>query len=242
MPWWRPSRESGERDAAAGRGGDMAAARERMVRDQIERRGLTDPELLRAFRAVPRDLFVESPFPYGDQALPIEEGQTISQPFIVAYMTDAARPSRPDGTGGGGGWRGARTLDVGTGSGYQAAILAELGAEVTSIERYPELSARAGEALRRAGYADVRLVVGDGTRGVPEHAPYDAIIVGAAGPSVPEPLLAQLAPDGGKLVMPVGTREHQQLTVVQRRGEEYVSRMREAVVFVPLIGDHGFGG
>jgi protein-L-isoaspartate(D-aspartate) O-methyltransferase len=214
----------------------MAAARERMVRDQIERRGLTDPELLRAFRTVPRDLFVDSPFPYGDQALPIEEGQTISQPFIVAYMTDAARPARPDG------WRGARALDVGTGSGYQAAILAELGAEVTSIERYPDLSARAGEALRRAGYADVRLVVGDGTRGVPEHAPYDAIVVGAAGPSVPEPLLAQLAPDGGKVVIPVGTREHQQLTVVQRRGEEYVAKTREAVVFVPLIGDHGFRG
>jgi protein-L-isoaspartate(D-aspartate) O-methyltransferase len=231
MPWWRPFREPPADD-----GGDMAAARERMVRDQIERRGLTDPELLRAFRTVPRDLFVDSPFPYGDQALPIEEGQTISQPFIVAYMTDAARPVRPDG------WRGARALDVGTGSGYQAAILAELGAEVTSIERYPELSARAGEALRRAGFADVRLVVGDGTRGVPEHAPYDAIIVGAAGPSVPEPLLAQLAPDGGKLVIPVGTREHQQLTVVQRRGEEHVSKTREAVVFVPLIGDHGFRG
>jgi protein-L-isoaspartate(D-aspartate) O-methyltransferase len=231
MPWWRPFREPPADD-----GGDMAAARERMVRDQIERRGLTDPELLRAFRTVPRDLFVDSPFPYGDQALPIEEGQTISQPFIVAYMTAAARPVRPDG------WRGARALDVGTGSGYQAAILAELGAEVTSIERYPELSARAGEALRRAGYADVRLVVGDGTRGVPEHAPYDAIIVGAAGPSVPEPLLAQLAPDGGKLVIPVGTREHQQLTVVQRRGEEHVSKTREAVVFVPLIGDHGFRG
>jgi protein-L-isoaspartate(D-aspartate) O-methyltransferase len=231
MPWWRPFREPPADD-----GGDMAAARERMVRDQIERRGLTDPELLRAFRTVPRDLFVDSPFPYGDQALPIEEGQTISQPFIVAYMTDAARPVRPDG------WRGARALDVGTGSGYQAAILAELGADVTSIERYPELSARAGEALRRAGYADVRLVVGDGTRGVPEHAPYDAIIVGAAGPSVPEPLLAQLGPDGGKLVIPVGTREHQQLTVVQRRGEEHVSKTREAVVFVPLIGDHGFRG
>jgi protein-L-isoaspartate(D-aspartate) O-methyltransferase len=229
MRWWRQPR-TGDRKT------DLEAARERMVRDQIAGRGLRDPELLRAFRAVPRHLFVESPFPYGDQALPIEEGQTISQPFIVAYMTDAARPVRKDR------WRGSRVLDVGTGSGYQAAILAELGAEVTSIERYPELSARAGEALRRAGYADVRLVVGDGTRGVPEHAPYDAIIVGAAGPSVPEPLLAQLAPDGGKLVIPVGTREHQQLTVVQRRGEEHVSKTREAVVFVPLIGDHGFRG
>jgi protein-L-isoaspartate(D-aspartate) O-methyltransferase len=229
MRWWRQPR-TGDRET------NLEAARERMVRDQIERRGLRDPELLRAFRAVPRHLFVDSPFPYGDQALPIEEGQAISQPFIVAYMTDAARPVRPDR------WRGARALDVGTGSGYQAAILAELGAVVTSIERYPELSARAGEALRAAGYPDVQLVVGDGTRGFPENALYDAIIVGAAGPSVPEPLLAQLSPDGGKLVMPVGSREHQQLTVVQRRGEEYLQRARDAVVFVPLIGEHGFGG
>jgi len=237
MRWWRPSRESGGPDRADDRGADLAAARERMVRDQIQGRGLTDPELLRAFRAVQRELFVESRFPYGDQALPIDEGQTISQPYVVAYMTDAARPTeRP------GGWHGAKALDVGTGSGYQAAILAELGAEVTSIERYPELSARAGEALRRAGYPDVRLVVGDGTRGVPDGAPYDAIIVGAAGPSVPDPLVAQLSPEGGKLVIPVGTREHQQLTVVQRRGEETVTTVRESVVFVPLIGDHGFGG
>jgi protein-L-isoaspartate(D-aspartate) O-methyltransferase len=235
MPWWRSSRDR-EADDEGRDPGDLVAARERMVRDQIERRGLTDPELLRAFRTVARDRFVESPFPYGDLALPIDEGQTISQPFIVAYMTDAARPSRPDG------WRGARALDVGTGSGYQAAILAELGAEVTSIERFPDLSARAGEALRAAGYADVRLVVGDGTRGVPEHAPYDAIIVGAAGPSVPAPLVEQLSPDGGKLVIPIGSLSHQQLTVVQRRGEETVTKLREAVVFVPLIGDHGFRG
>jgi protein-L-isoaspartate(D-aspartate) O-methyltransferase len=235
MPWWRSSRDR-EADDEGRDPGDLVAARERMVRDQIERRGLTDPELLRAFRTVARDRFVESPFPYGDVALPIDEGQTISQPFIVAYMTDAARPSRPDG------WRGARALDVGTGSGYQAAILAELGAEVTSIERFPDLSARAGEALRAAGYPDVRLVVGDGTRGVPEHAPYDAIIVGAAGPSVPAPLVEQLSPDGGKLVIPIGSLSHQQLTVVQRRGEETVTKLREAVVFVPLIGDHGFRG
>lgn len=231
MRWWRQPRG---RDRGNTPAEELAAARERMVRQQIEARGLADPELLRAFRTVPRDRFVDSPFPYGDQALPIEEGQTISQPFIVAYMTDAARPTRPDG------WRGARVLDIGTGSGYQAAILAELGAEVTSIERYPDLTERAGEALREAGYPDVRLVVGDGTRGVPEHAPYDAIIVGAAGPSVPEPLLEQLNPDGGKLVMPVGSREHQQLTVVERRGEEFITRSREAVVFVPLIGEHGF--
>ena len=227
MRWWRQPRGGDDET-------DLTAARDRMVRDQIAARGLRDPELLRAFRAVPRHVFVESLFPYGDQALPIEEGQTISQPFVVAYMTDAAKPARDDG------WKGARALDVGTGSGYQAAILAELGAEVTTIERYPDLSARAGEALRAAGYPDVRLVVGDGTRGYPENAPYDAIIVGAAGPSVPEPLLAQLSPERGKLVIPVGSREHQQLTVVRRRGEELTQRTRDAVVFVPLIGEHGF--
>ena len=207
-----------------------------MVRRQIEARGLRDPELLRAFQTVPRERFVESGPPYGDQALPIEEGQTISQPYVVAFMTDAARPRRP------GGWRGARVLEIGTGSGYQAAILAELGADLTSMERHAELSRRAGEALLRAGYPDVRLVVGDGTRGLPENAPYDAVIVTAAGPSVPIPLLEQLSPEGGRLVMPVGAREHQWLTLVERNGDDFASRPLEPVVFVPLLGEHGFSG
>jgi protein-L-isoaspartate(D-aspartate) O-methyltransferase len=205
-----------------------------MVRRQIEARGLRDPELLRAFRAVPRELFVESFWPYGDQALPIEEGQTISQPYVVAFMTDAARPRRPDG------WREARALEVGTGSGYQAAILAELGADLTSVERHAELSRRAGEALQRAGYVDVKLVIGDGTRGYPENSPYDSVIVTAAGPTVPLPLLEQMSPEGGRLVMPVGGLDHQWLTLVERNGDEYVSRPLEPVVFVPLLGEHGF--
>lgn len=212
----------------------MTRARERMVSQQIEARGLRDPELLRAFRAVPRDRFVASELAYGDQALPIEEGQTISQPFIVAWMTDAARPRRPTG------WAGARVLDIGTGSGYQAAILAELGARVTSIERYEELSRAAAESLGAGGYPDVKLAVGDGSLGYPANAPYDAIIVAAAAPSVPEPLLEQLDPDGGRLVIPIGTRSHQQLTVVERRGDDFHSRAREPVVFVPLVGEHGF--
>jgi protein-L-isoaspartate(D-aspartate) O-methyltransferase len=203
-----------------------------MVHDQIEARGLKDPELLRALEAVPRHLFVEGPGAYGDQALPIREGQTISQPYVVASMTDAARPPR--------GWAGAKVLEIGTGSGYQAAVLAELGADVTTVERYPELSRRAGERLREAGYDDVKLVVGDGTQGVPRGAPYDVVLVTAAGPSVPEPLLRQLSPNGGKLVMPVGSRTHQWLTVVERNGDKAVSRQREPVVFVPLIGEHGF--
>ena len=207
-----------------------------MVGRQIEARGLRDPELLRAFRTVPRELFVESGSPYGDQALPIEEGQTISQPYVVAFMTDAARPRRP------GGWRGARALEIGTGSGYQAAILAELGADLTSVERHAELSRRAGEALLHAGYAGVKLLVGDGTRGYPENAPFDAVIVTAAGPSVPLPLLEQMSPEGGRLVMPVGGREHQWLTLVERDADEYTSKPLEPVVFVPLLGEHGFEG
>lgn len=206
-----------------------------MVRQQLESRGLRDPELLRAFRTVPRELFVDAVDAYGDQALPIDAGQTISQPFVVAFMTDAARPAaRPEG------YRGARALDVGTGSGYQAAILAELGAQVTSIERYPELSRRARENLLRAGYPQVELVVGDGSRGYPPNAPYDVVIVGAAAPSVPEPLLEQLSPDGGRLVIPVGSRSHQLLTVVERIGDEYRTHRQEPVVFVPLVGEHGF--
>jgi protein-L-isoaspartate(D-aspartate) O-methyltransferase len=148
-------------------------------------------------------------------------------------MTDAARPAR--------GWEGSRALEIGTGSGYQAAILAELGAEVTSMERHAELSSSAARRLADAGYDGVRLVVGDGTRGWPAGAPYDAVIVTAAGPSVPQPLLDQLSPEGGKLVMPVGTRVRQELTVVERRGSEYVRSGRDPVVFVPLIGEYGFG-
>jgi protein-L-isoaspartate(D-aspartate) O-methyltransferase len=209
------------------------AARARMVHHQIESRGIRDPELLRAFATVARHDFVELGSPYADEALPLPAGQTISQPYIVALMTDAARPAQ--------GWQGARVLEIGTGSGYQAAILAELGAQVISVERHAELSESAARRLADAGYDDVQLVVGDGTHGWPAGAPYDAIIVTAAGPSVPQPLLDQLSPEGGKLVMPVGSRVHQELTVMERRGEEFIRSGSDPVVFVPLIGEHGFG-
>ena len=228
--WWR--RATRARSDHVER--SLAGERQQMVATQIEARGLKDPELLRAFRTVPRELFVEAEAPYGDQALPIESGQTISQPYVVAFMTERARPRRTDG------YRGARVLEIGTGSGYQAAILAELGAEVTSVERHEGLHRRAGEALLRAGYRNVRLIVGDGSRGFPENAPYDAVVVTAAGPSVPLPLLAQLSVDGGRLVMPVGGREHQWLTLVVRQGDEYASKPLEPVVFVPLLGEHGY--
>ena len=231
---WLRLRSRPHRSAAAERTRESHdAARARMVQQQIASRGIRDPELLRAFATVARHDFVQLGSPYADEALPLPAGQTISQPFIVALMTDAARPPR--------GWPGARVLEIGTGSGYQAAILAELGARVISVERHAELSESAGRRLADAGYDDVQLVVGDGTRGWPAGAPYDAIIVTAAGPSIPQPLLDQLSPAGGKLVMPVGSRVHQELTVVARRGSEYVRSGRDPVVFVPLIGEHGFG-
>jgi protein-L-isoaspartate(D-aspartate) O-methyltransferase len=209
-------------------------ARARMVERQLRPRGITDEQLLRAFQAVPRHRFVASDDPYGDRALGIGEGQTISQPYVVAEMTRLARPA--------GGWREARVLEIGTGSGYSAAILAALGASVTTVERFPGLAAEAAERIKAAGYGDVRVVVGDGTLGWPAGAPYDAIVVTAAGPSVPGPLREQLSPDGGRLVMPVGDLEQQDLVVVERRGDDYAERRTEPVVFVPLIGEHGFRG
>ena len=203
-----------------------------MVRRQIEARGLTDPELLRVFRSVPRHAFVESDDPYGDRALGIGSGQTISQPYVVATMTAHGRPRD--------GWRGARALEIGTGSGYGAAILAELGALVVTMERHASLAAEAAEQLRLAGYPEVRVIVGDGTAGYPDAAPYDAILVTAAGPEIPQPLLDQLAADGGRLVIPVGTRGQQWLTLVERHGTAFDRRALEPVVFVPLVGEHGF--
>ncbi len=205
-----------------------------MVAEQLESRGISDPAILAAFATVPRHAFVEGDQPYGDHAMPVGSGQTISQPYIVARMTQLGRP--PDG------WDGARTLEVGTGSVYQAAILAALGARVTTIERHESLASGARERLAGAGYGDVEVVVGDGTEGWPSRAPYRSILVTAGGPSVPQPLLAQLDPDGGRLVMPVGGREHQILTLVERHGDDLRSTELEPVVFVPLIGRYGVGG
>jgi len=202
-----------------------------MVAEQLEGRGIDDPELLRAFLTVERHVFVEGAEPYGDHALPVGEGQTISQPFVVARMTELARPPET--------WAGAKVLEIGTGSGYQAALLAEMGAQVTTVERIEELAEVARGNLRAAGYPQVEVVVGDGTDGWPANAPYRSILVTAGGPSVPQPLLEQLDPHGGRLVMPVGTREHQYLTVVERHGSELQSAELDPVVFVPLIGRHG---
>jgi protein-L-isoaspartate(D-aspartate) O-methyltransferase len=230
MRWPRiPRRRRDANDAEP----DPARQRAREVAEQLEARGIRDPELLAAFLTVERHHFVEGADPYGDHALPVGSGQTISQPYIVARMTQVARP--PDG------WAGANVLEVGTGSGYQAAILAQLGAKVTSVERHEELAAGARERLRAAGYLQVEVEVGDGTQGWPARAPYRSVLVTAGGPSIPQPLLEQLDRDGGRLVMPVGSREHQFLTLVERDGENVRSTELDPVVFVPLIGRYGVG-
>jgi protein-L-isoaspartate(D-aspartate) O-methyltransferase len=208
-----------------------------MVRGQLEARGLRDRAALAAMSLVPREAFVPAGREgdaYTDGPLSIGHGQTISQPFMVARMTECLALVEQ-------GWPwtgdGPRVLDVGTGSGYQAAVLAQCGARVTSIERDPDLAKRARERLAEQGYA-VEVVVGDGSAGFPAHAPYAGIVVAAGAPEVPTPLMAQLA-DGARLVIPIGGSRSQRLTIVGRRGREYETTTADACVFVPLIGEHG---
>ena len=203
-----------------------------MVGRQLRERGIADERVLAAMGAVPRELFVPDANQrdaYADEALPIGAGQTISQPYMVAKMTEdlAVRP-------------GDRVLEIGTGSGYQAAILAWLGAQVTSIERQGSLIPEARARLEAAGFAHaVTVREADGSLGDPVGAPWDAIVVTAAAPGVPQALRDQLR-DGGRLVIPVGPRDHQQLMIVTRHGDEWLEEPDSACVFVPLIGAGGF--
>ncbi len=210
------------------------------VADQLERRGIKDPEVLRAMRVVPRELFVPPEarhLAYEDGALPIGRGQTISQPYIVARMTDALALGESRAARGG---ERPKVLDVGTGSGYQAAILAEIGARVISIELEPELAERARKTLMELGY-DVDVRVGDGSLGAPDEAPFAGIVVAAAAPQIPVPLVEQLLPDG-RLVIPIGTRFEQLITLVRRTEDGFTQEPVEPAVFVPLLGEHGWGG
>lgn len=210
----------------------FAAARAAMVASQLADRDIADPRVLAAMGTVPRHLFVP-PYlagrAYDDEPLPIEAGQTISQPYIVALMTQLLELKGP----------GARVLEVGTGSGYQAAVLAELGAEVYSVEIVPELARSAAARLKRLGYAGVHVREGDGYRGWPEHAPYAGIVVTAACPDVPPPLVAQLA-EGGRMVLPLESRfAGEVLTVVEKKAGAVTRRSVIPVRFVPLTGGRG---
>ena len=199
--------------------------------DFLRRRGIRDERVLKAIERVPRELFVPEELrrnAYSDRALPIGHGQTISQPFMVATICAVL------GLEGG-----ERVLDVGTGSGYQAAVLAELADEVVTVERVPELAEQARATLARTGYGRVDVRVGDGTLGVPDRAPYDAIAVAAAAPGVPEALYEQLTPEG-RIVLPVGSLHDQWLEVVVRRPEGPVVERSVPCRFVPLIGSAGF--
>ena len=207
---------------------DWQALRDRMVERQIKAGGVKDPLVLAAMQRVPRHLFV--PLAYRDQAyeghpLPIGQGQTISQPLIVAYMTSLLKLEP-----------GQKVLEIGTGSGYQAAVLAEMNALVYSIEIVPELARRAAKVLRELGYGDIRQKVGDGYRGWAEHAPFDAVIVTAAPPEMPRELVRQLK-RGGRMVVPVGPEDGaQRLVLVQKKADGSIKkRTMELVRFVPMV-------
>ena len=196
-----------------------------MVAEQIRARGVADERVLDALTRVPRDRFIPEELRYdahGDYPVPIGHGQTISQPYIVAYMTEALRVERTH-----------RVLEIGTGCGYQTAVLAELAAEVFSVERIPELAARARETLDGMGYTNVRIRAGDGYEGWPEHAPYDRVLGAAAADAIPPALIDQLV-DGGILVLPVGTF-HQELRVIQKRGHRTEVLATLPVRFVPMV-------
>lgn len=225
------ARDVDARDVDA-REATLAKARAAMVAQQLERRGIRDPRVLAAMRAVRREAFVPGEpreSAYDDRALPIDEGQTISQPYIVARMTELLEVEEGD-----------LVLEIGTGSGYQAAVLAALGARVVSIERHEALARAARAALAAEGYEGVDVRVGDGSTGDPAGAPWDGIIVTAAAPDVPANLREQLA-IGGRLVIPVGSRREQQLVVVERRSAtDWRDRSDGPVVFVPLVGEAGW--
>ena len=205
--------------------------RERMVEEQLIPRGITDPATLAAMRTVPRHVFVDDAMranAYGDHPLPIGGGQTISQPYIVALMTQALWLSGDE-----------RVLEIGTGSGYQAAVLSRICAKVYTIERINSLLVRARKIFDRLHYLNIISRIDDGTTGWPEEAPFDGILVTAGGPEIPGPLVEQLA-DPGRMVIPVGEQDLQELLLVEKRDGELTTRPIESVRFVKLIGDHGW--
>lgn len=210
---------------------DYTVARNRMIREQLIPRGIKDDQLLEAMARIPRHIFVEDALQdqaYGDYPLPIGEGQTISQPFIVALMTQSLELEGHE-----------TILEIGTGCGYQTAVLADLGEKVYSVERIKSLAIRARRHLDRLRYLNVVCKIDDGTTGWQKHAPYDAIIITAASPEIPPPLLEQLK-DPGNMIIPVGDHISQELVVVRKREGEIFQTTIEQVRFVSLIGRHGW--
>ena len=210
---------------------EYAAQRAEMVEKQLRRRGIHDHCVLGAMLSVPRHEFVAEELrarAYDDVPLPIGGRQTISQPYIVAAMTAALRLKPTD-----------RAIEIGAGCGYQAAVLSLLAKEVFTIERLPELASAASEKLERLGYLNVHVHCGDGTLGLPEFAPFDAILVAAAAPAAPQPLLAQLA-EGGRMIIPVGDADNQELQLIEKRAGDYSTKMMEGCRFVPLVGHHSW--
>ena len=223
---WIPATQKGQSKTPSSDGNQFAALRERMVRDQLRTRDIDNPHVLAAMLKVPRHEFVPKEFlqsAYDDNALPLDLGQTISQPYIVAYMTQALELRGTE-----------RVLEVGTGSGYQAAILAEITSEVYTIEILPQLQARARSILGTLGYQNIHFRVGDGYLGWPEHAPFDRIIVTAAPEEVPQPLLDQLS-DGGRLIIPIGSLS-QDLVIFEKEKSKIKRRSTIPVRFVPMTG------
>jgi protein-L-isoaspartate(D-aspartate) O-methyltransferase len=209
----------------------LARERERMVDEQLARRGVTDARVLDAMRRIPRHRFVEEGLAhsaYEDHPLPIGEGQTISQPYIVALMTSLLELTGQE-----------KVLEVGTGSGYQTAVLGALARRVCSIERLPRLAERARTMLESLGVSNVWIRVGNGALGWPDEAPFDRILVAAGGPTVPPPLMEQLG-EGGRMILPVGSAEDQVLTVVERTGGEIRSREMGECKFVKLVGKYAW--
>ncbi len=206
-------------------------AREQMVANQLAARGIRDRRVLAAMTSVPRHLFVpylRRAAAYEDRALEIAHGQTISQPFMVATMTEALA-ARPD----------ERVLEIGTGSGYQTAVLAELAGEVYTVERDAELAGEARALLEELGYGNIHFEIGDGSVGWRANAPYDGIVVTAGAPAVPREMEAQLR-DGGRLVIPIGSRAEQELYRVTRRGDQFAMEWITSCRFVPLVGEEGW--
>ncbi len=208
-----------------------ASARRLMVDEQLRRRGIRDERVLQAMLEVPRHEFVPEAMrnrAYEDGPLPIGKTETISQPYIVAAMTEAARVAPR-----------SKVLEVGAGSGYQAAILAHMGANVLTLERNPELAEQARERLDRLGYSQVEVILADGSKGYPPAVPYDVIMVTAAAPQVPQVLLDQLT-EGGRLLIPVGDLHHQDLQLIIRNGDRLTTQVLDPCQFVPLIGAYGW--